>query len=466
MTYHQITSGERYMISALRKQGCSVGEVARQLQRHRSSIGRELRRNACRHGWYRPSVAIERTNGRRSRSRRNRRFSLADLTRVEALLAEKWSPEQIAGYLRRTRELPHQHETILPAYLARPSPRGHALRHLRGTQAPTETVRSVRQPRPPGRKRHISERPLACDHRARIGHWEIDTVLGTGSQHCVLSVVERKSGYLLLGKLRARTTDATTPRTVDLVQRHARRFRTITADNGTEFHDYRTIGAHDRCAVLLRHPTSCLGARHEREHQRAPPSVPPKGRNLARLTQADCEQIARHLNRRPRKRLHFPDPRRNASMVDSQCLRFKVDVTRRASPDRSRKVAFHRHNVSRPRLPRFHRIRGRALRPTHCILAFATRKMDWVERKRIKDPASITMVAAYATSAVASSTLFCHNTLFPASPTSTWRRWLPLDGVSLGRKRAHLIATPANQPATQTGKSFEFKRSTRNVRTE
>jgi IS30 family transposase len=89
MSYHQITSGERYMISALRREGLSIGAVARQLGRHRSTIGRELRRNACRHGWYRPSVAVERTNGRRSRARRNRRFSRVDLARVEAMLARR-----------------------------------------------------------------------------------------------------------------------------------------------------------------------------------------------------------------------------------------------------------------------------------------------------------------------------------------------------------------------------------------
>jgi IS30 family transposase len=112
MTYHQITSGERYVIAALRQRGCTIGDVARQLERHRSTIGRELTRNRSRDGGYRPTIAIERTNGRRARSRRNHRFAPAALARVDALLAQKWSPEQIAGYLRRHRELHISHETI------------------------------------------------------------------------------------------------------------------------------------------------------------------------------------------------------------------------------------------------------------------------------------------------------------------------------------------------------------------
>ena len=91
MTYHQLTSAERYMLSALRRQGCCPAQIARQLGRHRSTIGRELRRNASRWGgWYRPSVAMEHTNGRRSRSRRNPRFSLQHFRLVDALLRRRW----------------------------------------------------------------------------------------------------------------------------------------------------------------------------------------------------------------------------------------------------------------------------------------------------------------------------------------------------------------------------------------
>lgn len=72
MTYCQITSGERYMLAALRKQGLTQSQIAQALGRHRSTISRELRRNCCPFaGRYRASKAQEHTNGRRSRSRRN-----------------------------------------------------------------------------------------------------------------------------------------------------------------------------------------------------------------------------------------------------------------------------------------------------------------------------------------------------------------------------------------------------------
>src|SRR5215211_5817564 len=105
MTYRQLTPEERYMLAALRRQGCNQSEIARALGRHRSTVGREVRRNSTRaDGHYRAFTAQERTNGRRSRSRRNRRFTARDFALVEELLCRQWSPEQVSGHLRRDKE--------------------------------------------------------------------------------------------------------------------------------------------------------------------------------------------------------------------------------------------------------------------------------------------------------------------------------------------------------------------------
>jgi IS30 family transposase len=113
MTYRQLTSGERYMLAALRKQGLNQSKIASSLGRHRSTISREVRRNSSRSdGHYRPSKAQERTNGRRSRSRRNLRFTARDFAQVDDLLRRQWSPEQVSGYLSRLGQLTISHETI------------------------------------------------------------------------------------------------------------------------------------------------------------------------------------------------------------------------------------------------------------------------------------------------------------------------------------------------------------------
>ena len=90
MSYHQLTFAERYMLAALRRQGLNRAEIARLLGRHRSTVCRELRRNSTRaDGRYRASTAQERTNGRRSRSRRNLRFTPQNFTAVDELLCRQ-----------------------------------------------------------------------------------------------------------------------------------------------------------------------------------------------------------------------------------------------------------------------------------------------------------------------------------------------------------------------------------------
>jgi len=113
MMYRQITAAERYTLKVLQVQGFTPAVIARALGRHRSSITRELARNRTHYDdYYRPQLADWYARGRRSRSRRNTRFTPADWARVDAWLGEDWSPEQIAGWCARFRLLAISHETI------------------------------------------------------------------------------------------------------------------------------------------------------------------------------------------------------------------------------------------------------------------------------------------------------------------------------------------------------------------
>ncbi len=197
---------------------------------------------------------------------------------MEELLRQEWSPEQVAGHLRRKRLLCISHETIY-RHIWRDETAGGSLHvHLRGArkQCRKRYGRYDSRGRLAG-KRLIGERPGSVALRRRLGDWEIDTVLGTSmseSSACILTMVERKSGYALIGKLRARNVGQASRVTLALMRRHQGKFRTITADNGTEFHGYVQIEAASKVQVLLRHPTSQLGTRHQRKHQRPHPPVP------------------------------------------------------------------------------------------------------------------------------------------------------------------------------------------------
>jgi len=309
MMYRQITFAERYTLGLLRRDGLSPAAIARTLGRHRSTILREVRRNrATSDGTYRPPLADWYARGRRSRSRRNRQFSGADLQRIRVLLAEHWSPEQVAGRLRLEGRLQISHETIYRYIWVDKAAGGTLYTHLRGArkQRRKRYGRYDSRGRVAG-KRPITARPAAVETRAQLGHWEADTVVGPG-RPCILSLVERKTGYVVIGKLRARTTDAVNDRAIALIHAQPRRVRTITADHGTEFHGYAAIERATPARFYFATPHHAWERGTNENTNGLIRQYLPKRRSMATLTQQDCDRIAAQLNRRPRKRLGYRTP--------------------------------------------------------------------------------------------------------------------------------------------------------------
>jgi IS30 family transposase len=311
MRYHQLTSEERYMISALRKQGIHSAEIARNLGRHRSTICREVQRNSARwDGRYRPSKAVERTRGRRSRSRRKSQFGPGEWQQVLELLHQDWSPEQISGHLRTQRTLSISHETIY-RHVKRDRRRGGLLfKHLRFWKKKWRKRYRSRDSRGrlPG-KRMIDQRPAAIETRKQIGHWEIDTVMGRyGTKPCIVTLVERKTGYSMIGKLEARTKDAANRRVLQLINGCSDRFETITADNGTEFHGYEDIERVADVKFYFAQPYHSWERGTNENTNGLIRQYLPKGMSMERLTQLQCNAIADKLNTRPRKRHDYKTP--------------------------------------------------------------------------------------------------------------------------------------------------------------
>ena len=310
MSYHQLTPDERYMLAALRMQGLTQAQMARALGRHRSTVCREFRRNCSRSdGHYRPSKAQERTQGRRSRSRRNRRFTPQDFATVEGLLCRQWSPEQVAGHLARTGQLSISHETIYRHVWRDKRAGGLLYTHLRGARKRRRKRYGSYDSR--GRlagKRPISERPREVEAREQVGHWEVDTVMGTGGPDCVVTLVERKTGLVLIGKLQDRTMGSFNRRVLRLIRRHEGAFMTVTADNGTELHGYERIERSTGVAFYFARPYHSWERGSNENANGLIRQYLPKGVSMAGLSQHRCNAIARKLNTRPRKRLGFRTP--------------------------------------------------------------------------------------------------------------------------------------------------------------
>src|SRR6266550_6443246 len=209
MTYHQLTQVERYLITAQLMCGHSPAQIASALGRHRSTITRELQRNATHHdGKYRAEKAHGYAVARRRRCRRRPRFSAADLAMVARLLRRKWSAEQIAGVLKKRGTLRISHETIYRRIRWDKRAGGDLWRHTRiMSKFGRKRYRSIDSRGVLPGKRSIAERPIEVERREHIGHWEGDTVMGRDLRHCVLTLVERKTDYAIIKKLRSRSKD-------------------------------------------------------------------------------------------------------------------------------------------------------------------------------------------------------------------------------------------------------------------
>jgi IS30 family transposase len=309
MSYHQITPDERYRLSDLRAQALGNPQIAKAMGRHRSTIWREVRRNAHVDGHYHVEKAIQHANARRWRSRSHPRFTSEQLRKVWRLICQRWSPEQVAGSLYRSGQLCISHETIYRHIWADLKRGGDLHRYLRCATKQRRKRYGAYDSR--GRlagKCMIQQRPRHIELRRRLGHWEIDTVLGKGSKHCIVSLVERKSGYLQIAKLKARNVQQTTAATIELIWRYPGRFRTITADNGTEFHGYADIQKATGVKFYFATPHHAWERGTNENTNGLIRQYLPKGTSMAKLTQQQCDDIAKDLNTRPRKRHGYKTP--------------------------------------------------------------------------------------------------------------------------------------------------------------
>jgi transposase, IS30 family len=308
--YHQLSQDERYTITEFRNRHSSLASIARALNRSPSTISREIARNKkIIDGWYRADLAHSYATTRRKRSRRGFHLAPHFWQEVIALLKQDFSPEQISGSLRRNGSFTVSHETIYQFIYDDESRGGSLFKHLRiVTKTHRKRYRSRDSRGILAGKRHISERPPEVETRKQLGHWEGDTVMGTDLHHCLLTLVERKSGFAIIKKLSSRTAACVTEAAIEAISAHKANFRTITFDNGTEFHDYKVLEQ--------RFPLQCYFATPYHSWERGSNEnlnglirqYIPKGVSMARVTQAYCEALSLRLNTRPRKRHGFRPP--------------------------------------------------------------------------------------------------------------------------------------------------------------
>jgi IS30 family transposase len=316
----QLTDGERYLLAAGKSRGWSLRRIARELGRSASTISREVKRNADpSDGRYRAEKAISYAKVRRKRSREGTQFEAGQVEQVHRLVRGKWSPEQVSRRLRKLGELSVGTATIY-RWLARDKARGGQTwlqtRQLSHRYRKGYGV-ADRRGRMSG-KRPLSERPQAAQDRSEVGHLEGDTVMGRDGRHCVLTLVDRKTRWTRIVKLRARQVSEVNKALIREVGAGRLTLKSLTLDNGTEFHGFKELEEKLGIQVHFAQPYHSWERGTNENTNGLIRQYLPKGTCFKGLTQRRCNEIERELNDRPRKVLGFSTP--NEAQAEECCV--------------------------------------------------------------------------------------------------------------------------------------------------
>lgn len=306
MNYTQLTEVERYQIEAYLKAGLTQTQIAHALGRSDSTISRELRRNRGQRG-YRPGQA-QRFAEARQQHHSHTRIEPATWRRVEQLLREDWSPEQISLWLTANGRQPVSTEWIYQYILTDKSTGGDLHTHLR-----CQKVRKKRYGRPDQRGQianrvSIDERPACVERRQRIGDWELDTVIGRPGGTVLVTALERKSRLSRIALAPNKTAEAVKAAILTILTPIASSVKTLTYDNGKEFALHEQIAEQLHAKGYFAHPYHSWERGSNENTNGLIRQYLPKGTSFDDLTQEDMHFIMHRLNNRPRKCLDMNTP--------------------------------------------------------------------------------------------------------------------------------------------------------------
>ena len=312
-----LTLSEREEISRGIVAERSIRSMAMLLGRSPSTVSREIRRHG---GYDRYRAALADTKAWDG-ARRPKRCKLATSPRLRRAVSRKlrlnWSPEQIAGWLKRTHpgdgSYQVSHETIYRSLYVqtRGVLKKELLQHLRSKR----TIRRSKQAGQKGDGRgqitdivSISERPASVEDRAVPGHWEGDLITGSKNSH-IATLVERHTRYVMLAKVANKETQTVVSALIEQAKKlPTELYKSLTWDRGKELADHQRFTLATDIDVYFCDPQSPWQRGSNENTNGLLRQYFPKGTDLSVYSQAELNKVARQLNERPRKTLEFETP--------------------------------------------------------------------------------------------------------------------------------------------------------------
>lgn len=312
-----LTLAEREEISRALVSGQSVRSIAKLLGRAPSTVSREINRNGGPEG-YRANSADQ---AAWDRAHRPKTCKLVENRALAHIVAKKlqllWSPEQIAGWLKRTypddESYQVSHEIIYRSLFiqARGALKKELIQHLRRTRAMRRSRHHTMKTDDHGRITgtvSISERPATVEDRAVPGHWEGDLLCGNLSSQ-IATLVERQTRYVMLVKVAKKDTETV----INALIKHAQKlpqelYKSLTWDRGKEMADHQRFTLATDIKVYFCDPQSPWQRGSNENTNGLLRQYLPKGMDISSYSQAKLNALARQLNTRPRKTLNYETP--------------------------------------------------------------------------------------------------------------------------------------------------------------
>jgi len=304
--YTQLTREERYQIYALKTAGHNQVDIAKVIGRHKATVSRELARNRGLRG-YRPKQANSFAENRRQ-AKSTQRITSESWVRVERLLREDWSPEQVSNWLQHEESILVSPEWIYQYILQDKRTGGNLHSHLRCQKKRKKRYGSPdRRGQIKGRV-SIDERPEVVSQRSRVGDWEADTVIGKQGGAVLVTLIERKTRFSVIGKAPNRTAQEVKSVILERLQPLASQVQTLTYDNGKEFTLHLEIAKELDASGYFAHPYHSWERGLNENTNGLIRQFFPKGKDLSEVTNAEVQEVMDKLNNRPRKCLGFKTP--------------------------------------------------------------------------------------------------------------------------------------------------------------
>lgn len=306
-TYKQLTYEQRCQIYALKKIGRSQTAIAELLKVTQPTISRELKRNTGLKG-YRYQQAQRLTEQRRKLAIKSMKMTSSMIQTIETKLVEKWSPEQISGWLfDGGKSL--SHETIYRYIWQDKAKQGKLYLHLRRKSKPYQRRNKSLAGRGYIKNRvSIDERPKIVDKKTRVGDWEIDLVIGKGHKGALVTIVDRLTSFTVSTRINDKSARTVTDATIALLLPFKDCVKTITADNGKEFAYHEEMTEILKAPVYFADPYSSWQRGLNENTNGLLRQYWPKSTNFKEVSLEEVDAVITQLNNRPRKKLNYKTP--------------------------------------------------------------------------------------------------------------------------------------------------------------